>query len=123
MCLLGSHESQRVNHSPARTSRRTNTEVATSWSLKAASRAAITAAICVVYSYSLCTDWGSVANSVFTSRSWGARAGPRLDNQRLSAGVVTGNRAEKCLYFEFATEPPKDVDGIAMAQSALDCGI
>jgi DNA-binding transcriptional LysR family regulator len=28
-----------------------------------------------------------------------------LENQRLSAAVVTENRAEKCLYVEFATEP------------------
>jgi hypothetical protein len=48
---------------------------------------------------------GSVANSVFTCLYWGARAGWRLENQRLSAVVVTGNRAEKYLYFEFATEP------------------
>jgi hypothetical protein len=48
---------------------------------------------------------GSVANSVFTCLYWGARAGRRLENQRPSTVVVTGNCAEKCLYFEFATEP------------------
>jgi hypothetical protein len=30
--------------------------------------------------------------------------------------VVTGNRAEKCLYFEFATEPSR-IDVVA-----VDCG-
>jgi hypothetical protein len=39
---------------------------------------------------------------------WGAHAGRQLENQRLSAVVVTGNRAEKCLYFDFATEPVLD---------------
>jgi CYTH domain-containing protein len=48
---------------------------------------------------------GSVANSVFTCLCWGTRADRLLENQRLSAAVRTENRAEKCLYFEFATEP------------------
>jgi PAS domain S-box-containing protein len=62
---------------------------------------------------------GSVANSVFTCLYWGARAGRWLENQRLSTVVVTGNCAEKCLYFEFATEPARLVQAVARQQAQV----
>jgi hypothetical protein len=51
-----------------------------------------------------------VANSLFTCLYWRARDDLFLQNQWLSAAILTGNDAENRLYFGFATcvDAPRD---------------